>query len=69
MAPTYFVGSRDRFSNGFCGSAPFMTCTPPPAALKERLRKGGFARRDALDEGFRDEAAGRIAGGRSTFPI
>jgi len=37
-----------------------MTFSPPPAALKERLRNGMLARRDALDEGFRDEAAGRI---------
>jgi 5-formyltetrahydrofolate cyclo-ligase len=32
-----------------------------PPDLKDRLRREGFARRDALDEAFRDEAVQRIA--------
>jgi len=35
--------------------------SPPPPALKERLRREMLARRDALDDSFREEAARRIA--------
>jgi 5-formyltetrahydrofolate cyclo-ligase len=35
--------------------------SPPPSALKERLRGEVFARRDALDGAFREDAAHRIA--------
>ncbi|WP_262028684.1 5-formyltetrahydrofolate cyclo-ligase [Microvirga sp. Mcv34] len=35
--------------------------SPPPPALKERLRSEVFARRDALDKDVRHEAARRIA--------
>lgn len=35
--------------------------SPPPPALKERLRSEMLARRDALDDGLREEAARRIA--------
>jgi 5-formyltetrahydrofolate cyclo-ligase len=34
--------------------------SPPPPELKERLRREVFARRDALETGFRDQAAERI---------
>jgi 5-formyltetrahydrofolate cyclo-ligase len=35
--------------------------SPPPPVLKERLRGEVFARRDALDGAFREDAAHRIA--------
>ena len=35
--------------------------SPPPSVLKERLRGEVFARRDALDGAFREDAAHRIA--------
>jgi 5-formyltetrahydrofolate cyclo-ligase len=35
--------------------------SPPPPALKERLRSEMLTRRDALDESVRDQAADRIA--------
>lgn len=35
--------------------------SPPPSALKERLRSEMLARRDALDDSLREEAARRIA--------
>jgi len=44
-----------------------MTSLSPPE-LKERLRREGFARRDALDKGFREEAARRIAGRALELP-
>jgi 5-formyltetrahydrofolate cyclo-ligase len=34
--------------------------SPPPQALKERLRSEVFARRDGLDSAFREDAAHRI---------
>lgn len=45
-----------------------MTSLSPPE-LKERLRREGFARRDALDKGFREEAARRIAGRALELPV
>src|SRR5215213_4042547 len=59
-APTYVVGSRDRFSNGFRGSALFMH-SPSPADIKDTLRREAFARRDALDRDWRRQAAQTIA--------
>jgi len=44
-----------------------MTSLSPPE-LKECLRREGFARRDALDKGFREEAARRIANRALEFP-
>lgn len=40
--------------------APHLYEISPPPELKERLRSEAFARRDALDKGFREEAARRI---------
>ncbi|MBO1905250.1 5-formyltetrahydrofolate cyclo-ligase [Microvirga sp. 3-52] len=42
--------------------------SPPPPALKERLRGEVFARRDGLDKEFRHEAAQRIADRALAFP-
>jgi 5-formyltetrahydrofolate cyclo-ligase len=44
-----------------------MTSLPPPE-LKEQLRREGFARRDALDAPFREEAAQRIMERAFDFP-
>jgi 5-formyltetrahydrofolate cyclo-ligase len=41
--------------------------SPPPQALKERLRSEVFARRDGLDKEFRHEAAHRIADSALAF--
>ncbi len=40
----------------------------PPPALKDRLRSEAFARRDALDRDFREDAAQRIASRALAFP-
>ncbi|HZH53727.1 MAG TPA: 5-formyltetrahydrofolate cyclo-ligase [Microvirga sp.] len=44
-----------------------MSSLSPPE-LKDRLRREGFARRDALDEAFRENAARRIAEQALDFP-
>jgi 5-formyltetrahydrofolate cyclo-ligase len=44
-----------------------MTSLPPPE-LKERLRQEAFARRDALEKQFREEAAQHIAARVLDFP-
>ena len=44
-----------------------MTSLSPPE-LKDRLRSEGFARRDALDKAFREDAAQRIAERALNFP-
>jgi 5-formyltetrahydrofolate cyclo-ligase len=59
-APTYVVGSRDRSSNGFRGSA-LLSLPPAPAEIKEKLRQQAFSRRAALDRDWRREASRAIA--------
>jgi len=62
--PTY-VGSRDRTSNGYRGSAPFVFAHPPlacrlPTLNKEALRTEGLALRDGLSPDFRTAASRAI---------
>ena len=59
-APTYAVGSRDRFSNGFRGSALISMTSPDIPAAKASLRAAALARRDALDPEWRAQASLRI---------
>ena len=65
-APTYAVGSRDRFSDGFRGSALFFMVRPdtPPTSKATGCAPRHFARRDALDPALarRGLAAVRRAG-------
>jgi 5-formyltetrahydrofolate cyclo-ligase len=60
-APTYVVGSRDRPPTTIAAPrSPFMP-DPDPAALKDRIRREAFARRDGLDKALRRAASRAIA--------
>jgi 5-formyltetrahydrofolate cyclo-ligase len=59
MAPTYFVGTRDRLRHRLFGSSAFILvyALSDIKSLKKQLRLGALVRRDALDLEFQIEAS------------